>query len=100
MRFAKCKTFEEGFALSRRERTSIYIAIEEKVGCEYKFHPDGACDRISEYCPVCSKNGGVPNRIQKENHRCPNCYRDYSPQLASRMVVALSDGAASHVHAS
>ncbi len=35
MKFAKCRTFVEAFALSRQEQTSIYIAIEGKDGCEY-----------------------------------------------------------------
>lgn len=83
MRFAKRRTFEEAIALCRQEGTSIYVAIEEKDGCEYNFQPNGSCDRISEFCPVCSKDGRHPNRIPREDHICPSCHRDYSPRLAA-----------------
>lgn len=81
MRFARSKTFEEAFALCRKEQASIYIAIEEKDGCEYQCHPNGDCYRITEFCPVCSKNGDFPNRIEKEDNICPHCNRNYTPQI-------------------
>jgi hypothetical protein len=83
MRFAKCKTFEEGLALCRKEGASIYITIAETDGCEYQFHQDGACYRITQYCPICSKNGDCGQRIQAENHVCPKCGKDYTPRLES-----------------
>ncbi len=91
MRFAKCKTFEEAFALSRQEQASIYIAIEGKDGCEYQFHPNGDCFRITEFCPVCCKKGAFPNRIQQEDSKCPSCGRDYTPHLESRTSAQTKD---------
>jgi hypothetical protein len=99
MRFAKSATFEQAFALCRREGVSIYIAIAEKGGCEYQFHPDGACDRITEYCPVCSRTGVSPNRIQKGDHLCPNCGRDYTPQPDHKTDIARADEVPQHLHA-
>jgi hypothetical protein len=99
MKFAKCETFEEAFVLCLQEETSIYIAIREKDGCEYRFNPDGTCFRITEFCPVCTRDCQLPNRIEKENHICPSCQRDYTPHLDCKITITPTESDPSHRHA-